>query len=175
MQVILLDDVANIGHEGNVVSVADGYARNYLIPQKMAVPATKGSIKQLADRRHAITGREDQKRAAAEELVERLKQGTLIIRASVGEGGRLHGEVTPQNIADAIAEQHSVEVRRRDIDLPMPIREKGDYLGTTTLYKDVKTELPLRVIGLDEPAEQAEDTEAGEPAGSPADADENAD
>ena len=156
MQVILLDDVANLGHEGDVVTVSAGYARNYLIPKQLAAQTTPGSLAELAGRRHAIEARETQKRAAAAELAERLKQQTIIVRAHLGEGGRLHGEVTPQVIAQAATEQLGVTISRRDIDIPVPIREKGDYLVTATLYKDAKTELPLRVIGADEEAEPSE-------------------
>ncbi len=156
MQVILLDDITNLGHEGDVVEVADGYARNYLIPQQLAVKATAGDLKQLEHRRSAIEDREEQKGAKALELAEELKDKSIIVRASVGEGGRLHGEVTAQNIAEAVTEQHGVEISRHDVDIPTPIREKGNYLISASLYKNVTAELPVRVIGLDEDEEEAE-------------------
>jgi len=156
MEVILLDDITNLGHEGDVVKVADGYARNYLIPQKLVAEATAGNLKQLENRRRAIEDREEQKRTQALELAEEMKDKSLIIRASVGEGGRLHGEVTAQNIAEAVAEQHAVEISRHDVDVPMPIREKGNYLISASLYQDVTVELPVRVIGLTEDEEQAQ-------------------
>ena len=162
MEVILLDDIATLGHEGDVVNVADGYARNYLIPQQLVVQATAGNLKQLEHRRSAIGDREDKKRVQALELAETLKEESIVIRASVGEGGRLHGEVTAQNIAEALAQQHGVQISRRDVDIPTPIREKGNYLISASLYKDVSTELPVRVIGLEEDEEEA--PEEAEPA-----------
>ena len=156
MEVILLDDITNLGREGDVVEVADGYARNYLIPQKLVVKATAGNRKQLEHRRRAIEDREDQKHTQALELAEELKDKSIIVRASVGEGGRLHGEVTAQNIAEAVAEQHGVEISRHDVDIPTPIRERGDYLISASLYQDVTVELPVRVIGLTEDEEQAQ-------------------
>ncbi len=150
MQVILLDDIANLGHEGEVVRVADGYARNYLIPKNMAAEATKGSLKELQQRGRAIAAREAHKRAEWAQLAERFKEVTILIRASVGEGGRLHGEVTQQNVADAVAEQLQVEIERRGIDIPISIRETGNYLITATIYQDIQVELPLRVIGSEE-------------------------
>jgi len=156
MEVILLDDITNLGHEGDVVEVANGYARNYLIPQKLVVEATTGNLKQLQQRRRAIEDREEQKRTQALELAEQLKDKSIIVRASVGEGGRLHGEVTAQNIAAAVAEQHGVEISRHDVDIPTPIREKGNYLISASLYQDVTVELPVRVIGLTEDEEQAQ-------------------
>jgi len=156
MEVILLDDITNIGHEGDVIQVADGYARNYLIPQKLAVKATAGNRKQLVHRRRAIQDREDQKRTTALELAAELNDKSIIVRASVGEGGRLHGEVTAQNITEAVAEQLGVEISRRDVDIPTPIRERGNYLISAALYQDVTVELPVRVIGLTEDEEQAQ-------------------
>jgi len=156
MEVILLDDITNLGHEGDVVQVADGYARNYLIPQKFVVEATAGNLKQLENRRRAIQDREDQKRTNALELAAELNDKSIIVRASVGEGGRLHGEVTAHNITEAVAEQLGVEISRRDVDIPTPIRERGDYLISASLYQDVTVELPVRVIGLTEDEEQAQ-------------------
>ncbi len=156
MEVILLDDISNLGHEGDVVRVADGYARNYLIPQKLVVEATAGNLRQLEHRRRAIEARKEQKRTQALKLAEKLKHKSLVVRASVGEGGRLHGEVTAQNIAEAVAEQHAVEISRHDVDIPTPIREKGNYLISASLYQDVTVELPVRVIGLTEDEEQGQ-------------------
>jgi len=156
MEVILLDDVVNLGHEGDVVEVADGYGRNYLIPQQLAVRATKGNRKELDQRRRAIQDREEHKCAQAQELAEKLKEESIVIRASVGEGGRLHGEITPQAIAEAVADQHAVQISRHDIDIPTPIREKGNYLISATLYKEVSAELPVKVIGLEEELSETE-------------------
>ena len=161
MEIILLDDIANVGHEGDVVEVADGYARNYLIPKQLAARVTDGNLKELEQRRRAIATREEHKRVVASELVERLKEETIIIQASVGEGGRLHGEVTRQNIADAVAEQLDVEIERSNIEIPVPIRETGNYLITATAYKDITAELPIRVVGPGGIAEPSEE-EAGE-------------
>ncbi len=157
MEVILLSDIANLGHEGDVVRVADGYARNYLIPKSMATTVTKGSLRELEQRRRAIGGREADKEAQAQTLAERLRDEMIVIRAAVGEGGRLHGEVTQRNIAAAVAEQLGIEIERRGVDIPVPIRETGDYLITATLYKEVKVEVPVRVISAEEELEAAEE------------------
>ena len=153
MEVILLTDIASLGHEGDVVQVADGYARNYLIPRNMVTVATKGGLKELDQRGRAIRGREADKGTEAQVLAERLREEVIVIRAAVGEGGRLHGEVTQRNIAAAVAEQLGVEIERRGVDIPVSIRETGDYLITATLYKEVKVELPVRVLGADEELE----------------------
>ena len=158
MQIILLDDVKDIGHEGDLVDVADGYARNYLIPRGLAVQASKGAHTELAQRRRAIEQRGAEKRTDAQQVGEQLREKAIVIEASVGEGGRLHGQVTPLQIAAAVAEQFGLDIDRRDIDIPVPIRETGDYLVSAALYKDVTTELPIHVVatGAPQPAQTAE-------------------
>lgn len=180
MKVILLADVPRVGHEGDVVEVADGYMRNYLGPRGLAVPATKGALKDLANRAEAIERREQAKRERAQQLVEELREKRIVVRAPAGEGGRLHGTVTSGQIAQAAEEQLNLILDRRAIDIPEPIRELGDYLITAKVYKDVEAQLPVRVVSLtgeerapeevfeelveeiEEEAEPAEATEAGE-------------
>ena len=128
MKVILLDDVPRVGHEGDIIDVADGYLRNYLEPRGLAVRATRGAIKDLENRRKAIAQREEEKRVRAQQLAEELRTSKIIVHAPTGEGTRLHGTVTAQQIAEAAAEQLNFQIDRRDIDIPEPIREIGDYL-----------------------------------------------
>jgi large subunit ribosomal protein L9 len=155
MQVILLEDLDRIGHEGDVLTVADGFARNYLIPKKLAVHATKGALKDLELRRKAISQREDDKRTRALRDAEELAAKQVTVKARAGEGDRLHGQVTPQMIAAAALEQHKLQIDRRDIDIAEPIRELGDYLISVKLYKEVAGQLPISVV-RDTEAEEAE-------------------
>jgi len=150
MKVILLEDIPRVGHEGDVIDVADGYLRNYLEPRGLAVRATSGAIKDLENRRNAIERRDEQKRLQAQRKVDDLREQRIVVRAPTGEGGRLHGSVTTGQIAEAAEEQLKVIIDRRDIDIPEPIRETGDYLITANIYKDVEVQLPVRVIALDE-------------------------
>lgn len=150
MKVILLEDIPRVGHEGEVIDVADGYLRNYLEPRNLAVRATKGALKDLENRRDAIERRDDQKRASAQEKAEELRGQRIVVRAPTGEGGRLHGTVTTGQIALAAEEQLHIVVDRRDIDIPEAIRETGDYLINARIYKDVEVQLPVRVLGIDE-------------------------
>lgn len=161
MEVILLNDIPNVGHEGDVIEVADGYARNYLIPQRLATQATAGALNELQQRGRAIEQREEQKRHDAQQLAERLREEPVVIPASIGAGGRLHGEVTPQQISSAVAEQFGVAIDRRDIDIPVPIREAGDYLISATLYKDVTAELAIHVAATG--TEQVQQEESASP------------
>lgn len=160
MKVIFLEDVERVAHEGEVVEVADGYARNYLIPRDLAVRATEGALKELNQRRRAIEKREQTKRERAEELAEKLGQETITIEAPVGEGGRLHGRVTTSIIAEAAEGQLDHDIDRRDIDIPEPISETGKYLVTAQLYRDVQAQLPIEVVADEESREEAEKAQA---------------
>lgn len=154
MKVILLEDIPRVGHEGDVIDVADGYLRNYLEPRGLAVRATRGALKDLENRRQAIERRDETKRERAQKKVDELRDSRLVVRAPTGEGGRLHGSVTTGQIAEAAEEQLGVIIDRRDIDIPEPIREVGDYLITAQVYKNVEAQLPVRVIALDEDDER---------------------
>lgn len=165
MRVILLDDVERVGHEGDVLKVADGYARNYLLPKKLAVEATRGALLELERRRNAIAAREEEKRARARKRAEELSQMRIVVTARAGQGTRLHGQVTPQMIADAAKAQLGIEIDKRDIDIAEPIRELGEYLISAKLYKDVAAQLPVTVVreGGEEP-EQTPAPQAAEQA-----------
>jgi len=161
MEVILLQDVEALGHEGDIVRVADGHARNYLIPRRLATEATRAARGQLERRRGSIARREEQKAAKAQVLADELHKNPLLIEAKGGEGGRLHGTITAQQISRALAEQTGIEVDRRRIELVEPIREVGNYLVTAQLYKGVKAQLTIAVnveggAQLEEPSEETE-------------------
>ena len=164
MEVILLQDVESLGHEGDVVRVADGHARNYLIPKNIAVPATKAAQQQLESRRGAIARREEQKAGAAHQVAERLHSQPLMVTAKAGEGGKLHGSVTAQQIVEALLAQTGVSLDRRRISLLEPIREVGDYLVSAEVYKGVNAQLTIRVMSqTPPPAEAAPEAEELEP------------
>jgi large subunit ribosomal protein L9 len=146
MEVILLADVERVGHEGEIVKVADGYAHNYLFPRRLAEKCTPAARRALEQRRRAIARRESEKREAARSLSELISGRGVTIVAHVGEGGRLHGQVTTQQIAEAIAAQVGATVDRRDVEIPGPIRELGEYTVSVRLYKDVRVEIPVHVV-----------------------------
>ncbi|MEA3402634.1 MAG: 50S ribosomal protein L9 [Armatimonadota bacterium] len=148
MKVILLEDIPRVGHEGDVIDVADGYYRNFLEPREMAVRATTGALKDLENRSQAIQRRDEAKRERAHAKVEDLRDRRIIVKAPTGEGDRLHGTVTTGQISEAAEEQLGIVIDRRDIDIPEPIREIGDYLITAKVYKDVEGQLPVRVVPL---------------------------
>jgi large subunit ribosomal protein L9 len=124
-QAILLQDVENVGARGAVVDVSKGYLRNFLIPRKLAEPATKGAIHAASRRQEAADRALAQATAAARENAELLNRTVLTIAHQAGEDGRLFGSVTAQDIADAIKEARGIEIDRRHIRLDEPIKSVG--------------------------------------------------
>lgn len=155
MKVILQQDVDHLGIAGEEVEVSHGYARNYLIPMRLAVKATKGARRSIELRRESLRRREEAQRDAAMGSLEKLKQVSLVIRHKAGMDGKLHGSVTAQDIADAIREKSDLVVEKRQIDLFEPIRATGSYLVTVRLFRDVEAQLPVKVIS-DAPSADAE-------------------
>lgn len=167
MKIILLQEVKGKGVEGDVIDVADGFANNYLLPQKMAVKATAGNLKQLEQRRHIIEKREADRTAAAAEMKSKLDGLRLTIDARVGEGGQLFGSVTSQMIVDALREQAGIEVDRRLVEVHKAIKTVGEHHAVVSLHGDAKADLVLLVgdaeaIVEETAAEQQSATEAAE-------------
>jgi large subunit ribosomal protein L9 len=147
MKVILLQELKGRGGEGDVVDVARGFAVNYLLPRKVAIEATKGNLKQLGQRSHNIKAREDQRLGDAQSVFDRLNGKVVKVEAKVGEEGRLFGSVTSNHIEAAIAEQLRVEVDRRKIETHGSIKEVGPHVVNVAIYRDVKAELTVEVVG----------------------------
>ena len=126
-EVILLKDVENVGERGAVVDVSKGYLRNFLIPRKLAQPATKGALADAQRAQQASARAMADATARAQEQAEQLNKTVLTISQQAGEDGRLFGSVTTQDIADAIAEARGITVDRRKIHLDEPIKNIGTY------------------------------------------------
>lgn len=147
MKVILTEDVQGLGSTGDVTDVAQGYASNFLIPRKMAVPATPGNLKHWDDKRTWIVKREAASRAEAEAIAAKIEGGKLTIIAKAGEEGRLYGSVTVKDIAAKILDELKVEVDRKKILLPEPIKTAGEHEATVRIYKDVEAKVVVDVVG----------------------------
>ena len=147
MKVILLQELKGRGGEGDVIDVARGFAVNYLLPRKAAIEATKGNLKQLEQRSHNIEAREDQRLTEAAALAAKLDGRTAKVEAKVGEEGRLFGSITTSHIAAAIADQLGVEIDRRKIETHGHIKEVGPHDITVAIYREIKAELTIDVIG----------------------------
>lgn len=170
MKVILLKELKGRGGEGDVIDVAQGFAVNYLIPQGIAIQATKGELKQLEQRRHNIEKRELARTTDANKLKEALDGKTLRIVAKVGEEGQLFGSVTTTMLSEAISEQIGATIDRKKIDVGRPIKTAGDHQVTVSIYRDIKATLNVTVVSDDidldvvKEVETAEQTAEGEEA-----------
>ena len=146
MDIILIQDVDNLGGANEVVKVRNGYARNFLIPQKFAVEASPSNLKQLAERRKQIEKKEQKMLSAINEVIAKLKEGALKIGAKSGTSGKIFGTVTSLQLARAIREQKGYEIDRKKITLPDEVKELGAYKATIDFGNGHSTELDFEVV-----------------------------
>jgi large subunit ribosomal protein L9 len=140
MEIILREDVEKVGVRGAVVKVADGYARNFLFPKRLAVPATESNKKIVEQEREAYLRREAKLKSEAESLGQMMSNVRLTFRQRVGENGQLFGSVTAKDIADAL-EAQNYHIDRRKVQLDEPIRTLGEHKVPLRLHRDVTTEI----------------------------------
>jgi large subunit ribosomal protein L9 len=145
MEVILRQAVDSLGHPGDLVKVSAGFARNFLLPRGIAVEATEGNKRRIAQEKARLEAAENERRQAAESFAERLEQVSLTFSARVGEEGKLFGSVTAADIAHQL-ESQGFAVERRQIDLHEPIKALGVYRVPVKLHADVKPEIKVWVI-----------------------------
>jgi len=145
-QVLLREDIDNLGARGEIVRVKAGYARNYLLPRNLAVEATANNVRQIEGERAALVKREAKERSSADAQAGQLRNLTLKFERKVGEAGVLYGSVTSMDIAHALKEQ-GYEIDRRRIVLREPIKRFGNYAVPVRLHRDVTVELPVSVLG----------------------------
>ena len=148
MEVILRDHVEHLGRRGEIVKVADGYARNYLLPRKLALPATDANRKWVERERKQAEARDLEERGAAEAVATRLSALELTINRKVGENDQLYGSVTNADIAGLLVEK-GFEIDRRKILLPDPIKALGETTVPVKLHRDVTAQLKV-VVGKEE-------------------------
>jgi large subunit ribosomal protein L9 len=144
MKVILREDVTNLGKSGELVTVKDGFGRNYLLPRKMAVLATEQNVRQLEHERAVISARNVKLKGAAEEQAKKLGSVKVTIRRKVGEQDKLYGSVTVLDIAEALAAQGQ-SVDRRQLHLAEPIKATGHYEVELRLHREVTAKIKVEV------------------------------
>ena len=145
MKVVLLKDVKNMGKRDDIVNVSDGYARNFLFPQKLAAEATPGTLKEIERKRAAQDAREAELKAEAQAKAELLKNKVIVLQVKCGEKGRLYGSVTSAEVAEALEKQHGIKADKRKIDIGDPIREVGMREISVWLYTGITTKMKLDV------------------------------
>ncbi|HEY8486973.1 MAG TPA: 50S ribosomal protein L9 [Limnochordales bacterium] len=145
MKVILTQDVKGLGRAGQLVEVADGYGRNYLVPRGMAVVATEGSARAVQRQQEQLQKRLERELEQARQLAARLEGQPLVIGVRAGEGGRLYGSVTAADVAAALQRQFGVTVDRRRVELESPIKSLGSYPVTVRLAPGIATTMTVVV------------------------------
>ena len=145
MEVILREHVDNLGRRGEIVKVADGYARNYLLPRKLALPATEGNRKQIERERAKLEAREAEEKKVAEAIAERFAALEIVVARRVGETEALYGSVTSSDIAAALAEK-GFDLDKRKIQLGEPIKKLGEFEIPVRLQREVTAIVKLRVV-----------------------------
>ena len=150
MKVILQSDVKGTGKKGQLLEVSDGYARNFLLPRKLAIAASAANVNALDAAKRAVQHREDQKRTDAEALALAIKGKVVTVMARAGEGGRLYGSVTNAEIAEALSTQLGVKVDKRKIELEDPLRSVGQSPVEIKLMQGVSTRVIVNVATVKE-------------------------
>jgi large subunit ribosomal protein L9 len=146
MKLILTQEVAGLGHAGDVVEVKDGYGRNYLVPRGLGIRWTKGGARHVASLRHAQERRVIADQETAQDLKTRLEGTYVTLPARAGESGRLFGAITPADIVEAITKAGGPQVDRRRIELPNPIKTVGTHTVTIRLHPDVSASVRIDVV-----------------------------
>ena len=159
MQVILRTDIENLGRLGDVVNVKPGYARNYLVPKKLALEATPSNVKAFEQQRMKLEKRLEKARYEAKDLADKIEATELIIPVRVGEGEKLYGSVTNTHIAEALA-QKGIQVDKKKVELESPIRALGEYSVPVRVYPEVRPEVKVTVVSHDEEQHQEEEQRA---------------
>lgn len=145
MKVILLSDVKGTGKKNEIINVSDGFARNYLFPRKWAAEATPTAIREI-ERKHALEEKQEaERREEAMKRAAELRGKTIRLTAKCGEKGRLYGSITVQEIADALREQHGVEVDKRKIDCEA-IHQTGEYDANVWVYSGITVQMKVSVV-----------------------------
>ena len=146
MKVILQKEIDKLGVPGDVVNVADGYARNYLIPKRMAMPVTKGAVKNADRLRRGHDQRTQKLKLEAEQVAAKMTEAPLTITAHAGDEGRLFGSVTAAEIARGLEARVGAPVDRRTVHLPEPIRSIGTHEVTVRLHPEVEPTVTVEVV-----------------------------
>jgi large subunit ribosomal protein L9 len=145
MKVILKDDVKNLGKMGQVVNVADGYARNYLVPRGLAVDANIKNIKSLGHEKRIIEEKAKKIKNSAQDLAHKISTMTLMIKAKVGEEGKLFGSVTTMDIAELLKNE-GIEIDKKKISLDEPIKRLGSYSVNIKLHPEISTQVNVQIV-----------------------------
>lgn len=151
MEVILREHVDNLGRRGDIVNVAPGYARNYLLPRKLALPVTEENKRRIERERKQAEAREMAERQDAEAVAARLAEIELVFPRRVGEHDTLYGSVTAADIVEALSER-GFEIDKRKVQLAEPLKQLGEFTVPIKVHREVTTQVKVRVVKVEESA-----------------------
>lgn len=146
MKVILVQDVKNLGKKGDVVNVADGYARNFLFPRNLAIEASPGNIARLEQEKKAMENKKEKEKREAVELAKKIEKCTVTLKVKTGEQGKLYGSINTKDIAEGLKSQFNIDIDKRKIVLKEPIKSLGSYEVEVKIHPEVDAKFKLRVI-----------------------------
>lgn len=144
-EVILMEDVAGLGDQGEIVRVSDGYARNYLLPRSLAAPVTEATRRQIEKRRAEYETKKAAEREQAQALAKTVSGATVTLKVRVGAEKKMYGSVTVLDILEE-AKKQGLALDKKQVELKEPLRELGEYQLPVKLFKDVQSELKVRII-----------------------------
>ena len=150
MKVVLKKDVKELGKSGSVVNVAEGYARNFLFPRKLAVIADTGAMNTIEQKKKVLEIKGEHILADAKAIAEKLNNLKIVIKAKVGTGSKLYGSVTTQDIADALLREHSISLDKRKLHINEPIKSLGSFEVPVKLHHEVTATIHVEVVGQSE-------------------------
>lgn len=145
MKVILLQDVKDLGKKDTAVNVSDGYARNFLFPKKLAVEASEGAMKTIADKKSSLQNKKNMELQAAKELADKLNKIEVNIKTKAGENGKLFGSITNKDIAEIIKSKHKIEIDKKKIVMSDAIKAVGTYEAEVKVYPEVSAKVKIVV------------------------------
>lgn len=146
MKVILIQDVKGTGKKGELINVAEGFARNYLFPKALAMEATEGNIQELKRQKEIMDQKKAQELAQAREVAQELEGTVVPIRIKTGEGGRLFGSINTKDIGDGLEKLKGFAIDKRKIELKSPIKQLGTYPVTIKLHPEVTATISIQVL-----------------------------
>jgi len=149
MKLILTRDVKDLGKAGELVNVAEGYGRNYLLPRKLAIIADAGAMKALGNKKKTLEVKGEHLAVEAQQVAEKLNELQVKVTGKSGSGTRLYGSVTNQEIADALLAQHQIKVDKRKIHIEEPIKNIGTFEVPIKLHHDVSAKVHVEVVGAE--------------------------
>ncbi len=146
MKVILQQEVKKLGKKGDILEVSEGYARNFLLPQKLAIEATAGNVNAVKQQKAAQVQKEQRANDEAKVLASQLTKVSVTIPVKTGEGGKVFGSVTAKDIADALQNQYKIEIDKRKIELKDAIKSLGSYSVTVRVHPEITGKIEVNVV-----------------------------